>query len=403
MKIIFKNMVRSTCMLVLSALYISYVHTSEKSDVYDLLINDTTKVSAFLKEAERIVESQEKLSQESKEQLSLAKKQFFEVNETLNHISSDSILDVLKKQDSLVLASSNLTRQAADASLGITFIQEDIQTINDMSDLEGLIEQIITLKERAQKDLFQIRDTIDDMIITTIKTIHLITEKIPTQHALLDKNVLASLKQTQHILLMLMHQNMIDSAKRAADLIVQIGELLSGKPKDVDPAQKAKELENKIKKMLPPPPPEPTSVTPVDQPTTPQPGAPTDVLPITPTPAVATPAAQPVQTPIVTRVPIAPGKGLENVNKINNKLSSALRRLENIKKYYHELDKEERAVIRKKAENIAHDYESSFVGLVQRIQQVKQSYGNLLDPAKVAPFNTFIDLFNKLVNSVKSL
>lgn len=386
--------VYSLAVILLSVLHVSCVHTSEEG-IFELI--EKNKI-----EAQRIAESQKKQAQESKKQLDAAKAEFFTINETLNHISPDTITQVLKKQDNLVTVSFDLSRQIAHSSLGITFIEEDIQELKvQLGTPEDLLDELVAFKQSAQKSLMQAEDAADDIIRTTQKAILLITDKLLLKHASLDKTILVSLIHAQETMLGLVIEGMLDRAKEASGLIVQIGELLTGKPEGVDPVKKAKELERAIEKMLPPPPPAVTPAVPVEQPAAPTTPAVTPSVSSVPLPQ--TPAAPTMPQPALPRAPSAPGKGIENINKINSKLNSALRRLDNIKKYYNELDKEERAVIRKKAENIAHDYESSFVGLIQRIQQVKQTHGSQLDPAKVAPFNTFIDLFNRLVTSIKGL
>lgn len=101
--------------------------------------------------------------------------------------------------------------------------------------------------------------------------------------------------------------------------------------------------------------------------------------------------------------PQAPGKAHESITKANSKLSSALRRLDAIKGYYKEINQEERKVIKKEAEGVLKEYQTDITKFVRRIEQVKNELGGRADQSKLAPFNTFIDLANKLSQGIKRL
>lgn len=147
-----------------------------------------------------------------------------------------------------------------------------------------------------------------------------------------------------------------------------------------------------------------------------QPSAPIAVqpAPVQQSPAPISPA-QPVQTgqpaPAAPTAPVAqppakpttPGKAYENITKANSRLSSALRRLDAIKGYYKEISQEDRRVIKTKAENVLKEYQKGISSFAHRIGQVKNELGARVDKDKLAPFNTFIDLVNKLSQGIKRL
>lgn len=380
----------SIVMIVSSVLYT--VHASDEGDLVDAVEN-------ILNDARRIAQSQKDQAQISKELLQQVKGQFLLTTKTLD-MTADTIVEALNNQAHMVNISFDLSRILARSSLAPTFIDEDLQKMNELSPPdENIMKELLTIQNDVERYLSEIDDANANALRTTDKTVEFIFNKLQKSSPHLKKPIIASLAHAQEILAALLYNGMLDRAKEAAQLIIQMGELLKGKlQSDIDPIARAHELEEEIEKLLPPPPP-----APVEPPAPVTPGAPTPAptptpipTPHAPTPVLPAPAPAP-------RIPTAPGKGLENINKINSKLNSALRRLDNIKKYYNELDKDEKAAIRKKAENIAHDYEGAFVGFIQRIQQVKQMGGNQLDPAKVAPFDTFINLFNKLVSSIRGL
>jgi hypothetical protein len=125
----------------------------------------------------------------------------------------------------------------------------------------------------------------------------------------------------------------------------------------------------------------------------------------TPSAPSASPTAQPTP-PVVQQPPVrsaAPGKAHESITKANSKLSSALRRLDAIKGYYKEIPQEDRRVIKTKAENLLKEYQNGITKFAHRIGQVKNELGDRADKEKLAPFNTFIDLVNKLSQGIKRL
>jgi hypothetical protein len=127
-----------------------------------------------------------------------------------------------------------------------------------------------------------------------------------------------------------------------------------------------------------------------------------------PSRAPSTPSASPTAQPTapVSQPPVkptAPGKAHESITKANSKLSSALRRLDAIKGYYKEIPQEDRRVIKTKAENLLKEYQNGITKFAHRIGQVKNELGDRADKEKLAPFNTFIDLVNKLSQGIKRL
>ncbi len=118
-----------------------------------------------------------------------------------------------------------------------------------------------------------------------------------------------------------------------------------------------------------------------------------------PQPPVAPPTAPPQRTP----PPVGPpGRALENIKKANLKLESAVHSLDVVKGYFNQIEATERTVVKKKAGHIFKEYESGLRKFADRIKQVKAE-NRQLDQAKLAPFNKFLELTDKLSARVKSL
>ncbi len=112
---------------------------------------------------------------------------------------------------------------------------------------------------------------------------------------------------------------------------------------------------------------------------------------------------QPPQIPAAPSAPPVgpPGMALTNIKKTNLKLESALRTLDAVKGYLNQVDAAERVVIKKQVTGIFKEYEG-LRKFAARIGQVKAANGQL-DQEKLAPFDKFLDLFNKISAKVKSL
>lgn len=245
------------------------------------------------------------------------------------------------------------------------------QTLNDA--YNDIHTNIVLLSGDVEKNIL-----ITHQIITLVVTI--LQQKLSPQKKLLDL-----LLQAENNIELLLTNKQILKALQAASLIIEIGKIIGKNATNIQKAalDQINSILHEIEKLLPP---QPVITTPSSTPDKKRP----DVT-------ISEPAKPTAPTPT------APGKAAENIQKVNNKLSSALRRLENVKKYYPEMDREEKDVIKKKALSIIKEYETDFSGLVQKIQQIKHDMGTQLHETKLAPFNSFVELVNKLFNSVNGL
>lgn len=146
------------------------------------------------------------------------------------------------------------------------------------------------------------------------------------------------------------------------------------------------------------------NLIPVEPPVDPQatPGQP----PVRPGQRARAPSAPPTSPgapPQRTPPPVGPpGKALENIKKINLKLESALRTLDAVKGYFNQIDTAERALVKKNAARIFKEYESGLSKFANRIRQIKAENAQL-DQKKLAPFDKFLELTDKLSAKVKNL
>ncbi len=241
--------------------------------------------------------------------------------------------------------------------------------------------EINKLYNSMQINTVSLAGDIEKNLLMTQQMIILVIDILQKQ-AGLPQVLIAPLLQAEQAIGLLLSQKNVGNAQQAALLAIEMSNLDTS-AKDI--RAQAQKLVDEIIKLLPPPP-APIESEPSD---TTHPQKPSEIPTVTPSrPRPAT---------------IAPGKAGENIQKANNKISSAIRRIETIKKYYPDIDQEEKSVIKKKATGILKEYEGSILSFKQKIQQAKHEAGNQLDDAKLAPFNTFLELVNKLSNSVNSL
>lgn len=113
-----------------------------------------------------------------------------------------------------------------------------------------------------------------------------------------------------------------------------------------------------------------------------------------------TPAPGPAERPRPAQT--VSGKAREAIIKINNKMKSAIHRLDAARSYYKDITKDEQAVVRQKASNILKD-NADLSGFATKIKQAKQQLGPELDQDKFKPFEQFLKLHDQLQAKVKSI
>lgn len=292
-------------------------------------------------------------------------------------------------------------------TLALSIIEkaESLDQIEGLNDLANTIGQIVKYQTSmiavAISESFLSSDNFELIKKTPlfiIKSLNMIINRLSNTTR---KELLQLLVEAEKLIKKMITNGSWQYALQSSQLAQKITDLLSSD--EENRLEIAQQIIQKIKQLLE------QSTEPIPSggpggpsvPTPPTPPAPPTKGPSVPTPPITPSAPTSPAQPTAPR-PV-PGKAQESINKANSKLSSALRRLDAIKGYYKEIDPAERKVIKAKAEKVFKDYSGGISSFVQRIQQVKNEAGNQLDPNKLAPFNTFIELANRLNNGIKGL
>lgn len=333
----------------------------------------------LIKQAQAMADASKKDIDQSKEDNEKIITELQELQQLSSAPTPDAIKNSVTKQYGVIttisLQGKRLARMMAQ--------NDEVALYKQQISLQGnhdQVNQINSLYNNMQINTVSLAGDIEKNLLLTQQMIILVIDIFQKQ-AGMHQVLIAPLLQAEQSIGLLLSQKNIGNAQQAALLAIEMSNLDTS-VKDV--RAHAQKLIDEIIKLLPPPP-APTEPEPSDTDTK-KPIKITDTTPPKPRPAT-----------------IAPGKAGENIQKANNKISSAIRRIETIKKYYPDIDPEERKVIKKKAAGILKEYEGSISSLKQKIQQAKHEAGNQLDDAKLAPFNTFLELVNKLSNSVNGL
>lgn len=334
---------------------------------------------SLIKQAQAMADASKKDIDQSKEDNEKIITELQELQQLSSAPTPDAIKNSVTKQYRVIttisLQGKRLARMMAQ--------NDEVALYKQQISLQGnhdQVNQINSLYNNMQINTVSLAGDIEKNLLLTQQMIILVIDIFQKQ-AGMHQVLIAPLLQAEQSIGLLLSQKNIGNAQQAALLAIEMSNLDTS-VKDV--RAHAQKLIDEIIKLLPPPP-APTEPEPSDTDTK-KPIKITDTTPPKPRPAT-----------------IAPGKAGENIQKANNKISSAIRRIETIKKYYPDIDPEERKVIKKKAAGILKEYEGSISSLKQKIQQAKHEAGNQLDNAKLAPFNTFLELVNKLSNSVNGL
>lgn len=365
----------------MKALKLSLIVTSIVTTVVFAMQSPSAVVEPFVARAQTMAEA-------SKNDLEQAKQKNDEIIAVLQELQQASTSPT---QDAIKLS---LTKQY-NAITTITLQGKRLTRMISQSEEIALYKQQITKPENLalinpfynsiQTNTIVLAGDIEKNLLVIQQMIALIIDIL--QQQVTHKTLITPLLDAEKNIGLLLSQKNVGHAQHAAYLAIQIGELITNqKDNQKDTLAQAQKLADEIKKLLPPPPTQELPESPIKKPT--DPSAPSTLI----TPTKPSPPAT-----------IAPGKAGENIQKANNKLSSAIRRIETVKKYYPDIDREEKNVIKKKAVDILKEYESDILSFTQKIQQVKHEAGNQLSEAKLAPFNTFLELVNKLSSSINGL
>jgi len=279
-----------------------------------------------------------------------------------------------------------------------------------VQNIERLLQQLLTHKNTIEEAIQDTKEYAQQTVGKTIESITKIRQAVEQlagqpdlpgqerQALAITTQIITSLLEIEQSIQTLLERNLYREALQGARKAQNVhNALLPITPGDIPAMQNRAQQAQIAAGQVTVPPIVPAYGGPAGTPATagqPRPGERPRAPDAPPTP----PTVPPQRTP----PPVGPpGRALENINKVNSKLESALQRLNNVTGYFNQVDAAERAVIKKQVTGIFNEYKglSEFAA---RFRRVKAGNGQL-DQAKLAPFDKFLELINKLSAKVKSL